>query len=109
VEIARNWIEEAFETSIQLEQLAVLSGMNPFRLVRCFTQTLGLPPHAYLVQVRLRRAADLLRQGVAPARAAAEVGFSDQSHLNRHFRRAFGITPGVYQRAFVPFSGIRRT
>lgn len=109
VEIARNWIEEAFETSIQLEQLAVLSGMNPFRLVRSFTQTLGLPPHAYLVQVRLRRAADLLRQGVAPARAAVEVGFSDQSHLNRHFRRAFGITPGVYQRAFVPFSGIRRT
>jgi AraC-like DNA-binding protein len=73
--------------------------MNPYSLVRAFAREWGVTPHAYLVQARVNRAAAMLRQGVSPATAAAESGFADQSHLNRHFLRHFGISPGVYRRA----------
>jgi len=93
-------LEAAFEAPVSLADLAELSGMNPYRLARAFTREWGMPPHAYLVQVRVRHAAALLRRGLAPGQAAAEAGFADQSHLNRHFLRAFGVTPGMYSRAF---------
>jgi AraC-like DNA-binding protein len=51
------------------------------------------------VQERVRRAKALLRAGRTPAEAAAEAGFSDQSHLTRHFKRLLGFTPGRYRRA----------
>ncbi len=100
VELARGIIEDTFEEPIQLEQLASLTGMNPFTLVRCFAKDVGLPPHAYLVQVRVNRAAEYLRRGDSPAKAASEAGFADQSHLNRHFLRHFGVTPGTYRKAY---------
>ena len=100
VQVARGFIDETFEHPILLHELATLAGINPFSLVRSFTRELGMPPHAYLVQVRVHRAAVLLQQGVSPAQAALDVGFADQSHLNRHFLRCYGITPGVYRKAF---------
>ncbi len=95
---AREVLEGVAGDGIALEDLASQVGMNPYTLVRHFTRACGLPPHAYLVQVRVNRAAALLRQGVAPAQVAAECGFADQSHLNRHFLRQFGLTPGAYRR-----------
>ncbi|MFS9669498.1 helix-turn-helix domain-containing protein [Klebsiella pneumoniae] len=47
--------------------------------------------------MRTRRAKGLLRQGRAAGEVAHDLGFADQSHLNRHFRAAYGITPGRYQ------------
>jgi AraC-like DNA-binding protein len=100
VQAARGFIDVNFRDHILLSELAALACMNPYGLVRSFTQELGMPPHAYLVQVRVQRAAALLRQGASSACAAQEAGFSDQSHLNRHFLRNFGITPGAYRKAF---------
>ena len=94
---AQAFLREAFPRAIQLEELGEVSGLNPFRLVRCFTRELGLPPHAFLVQLRLQHAARLLRGGSSPARAAAEAGFADQSHLHRHFLKCFGVTPGAFR------------
>ena len=54
-------------------------------------------PHAFLEQPRVRRAQSLLRTGLLPADVAAEVGFADQSHLTRHFKRIVGVTPGRYR------------
>lgn len=97
---ARRFIDATFPDTILLPELAARVGINPYSLVRSFTRELGMPPHAYLVQVRVQQAATLLRQGVSPCQAALDVGFSDQSHLNRHFLRCFGITPGIYRKAF---------
>lgn len=94
---AQDFLREAFPRPVQLAELGAVSGLNPFRLVRCFTRELGLPPHAFLVQLRLQHAARLLRGGASPARAAAEAGFADQSHLHRHFVRCFGVTPGAFR------------
>ncbi|MEV4572008.1 AraC family transcriptional regulator [Nonomuraea jabiensis] len=82
-----------------LDDLADAVGARPFALLRAFKAETGLPPHAYLTSLRVRRARHLLRSGVRPAQVAAEVGFTDQAHLNRHFKRIVGVPPAAYQRA----------
>ncbi|WP_336206747.1 AraC family transcriptional regulator [Nonomuraea sp. LPB2021202275-12-8] len=82
-----------------LKELAAAAGATPFALLRSFQRAYGLPPHAYLTQLRVRHARELLERGVPAAAAAVSVGFCDQSHLSRHFRRIVGATPGAYQRA----------
>jgi AraC-like DNA-binding protein len=67
-------------------------------VLRAFRAETGLPPHAYLNQVRVRQARALLASGMAPAQVAATTGFADQAHLTRHFKRVVGVPPGAYQR-----------
>ena len=81
-----------------LGDLAQATGMTPFALLRAFRCETGLPPHAYLNQLRVRLARQLLDGGLAPAAVAAEAGFADQAHLTRHFKRVVGVPPGAYQR-----------
>jgi AraC-like DNA-binding protein len=81
-----------------LDELAAAAGVGPFALLRAFRAETGLPPHAYLNQVRVRRARRLLDGGLAPAEVAACTGFADQAHLTRHFKRVVGVPPGAYQR-----------
>ncbi|HYM70106.1 MAG TPA: helix-turn-helix transcriptional regulator, partial [bacterium] len=71
-------------------------------LCRTFHREVGLPPHAYQTQVRVERARSLLRNGVPIAEAAAAVGFYDQAHLTRQFKRVIGVTPGQYVGAAAP-------
>jgi len=82
-----------------LGELALATGVGPYALMRAFRAETGLPPHAYLNQIRVRQARGLLDRGVPPAQAAAEAGFADQAHLTRHFKRIVGVPPGAYQRA----------
>jgi AraC-like DNA-binding protein len=82
-----------------LATLAQLVGMSRFQALRVFKRHYGLPPQAYQLRLRLSLAQRALREGVPPARVAAEFGFTDQSHLTRHFKRALGITPAMYARA----------
>jgi AraC-like DNA-binding protein len=56
----------------------------------------GLPLHAYHMQLRLHEARRRLRAGDAIAAVALDLGFADQSHLNRRFKGAFGVAPGAY-------------
>ena len=81
-----------------LAELAQLTGLNQFALLRAFRADTGLPPHAYLNQLRVRRARIMLDQGVTPADVAFATGFADQAHLTRHFKRVVGVPPGAYQR-----------
>lgn len=96
--LAREMMDAGFERDLGLEELALHAGTDRFRLTRAFSATYGLSPHAYLVQRRLNRARMLLSAGGQPADVAAATGFSDQSHLGRWFRRAFGMTPAAYRR-----------
>jgi AraC-like DNA-binding protein len=81
-----------------LAELAALTGLSQFAVLRAFRAETGLPPHAYLNQVRVRQARALLASGMAPAQVAATTGFADQAHLTRHFKRVVGVPPGAYQR-----------
>ncbi|HEX6340078.1 AraC family transcriptional regulator [Umezawaea sp.] len=98
VEAAREILHERLAEPPSLAELAAEVGTGQFALLRAFRARHGLPPHAYLNQLRVRRACALLDQGTPVARAAVEVGFTDQSHLARHFRRIVGVPPGHYRR-----------
>ena len=100
--LARDYLGDLPVHAIGLEELAAAAGIGKFRLVRLFRERTGLPPHAFQVAQRIRAARRLLEAGTPIAEAARATGFSDQSHLHRHFRRSLGVTPGQYQRCFVP-------
>ncbi|SDQ74371.1 transcriptional regulator, AraC family [Paraburkholderia fungorum] len=84
---------------VTLAEMALAAGLSPFHAARLFTQTTGLPPHAWRNQVRLQRSLAPLRAGVSVTDVAAASGFTDQSHFTRHFRRMFGVPPGRWQGA----------
>ena len=81
---------------ISLAAASSTLGAHPTHLVRAFRREMGIPPHRYLTGRRLDRARRLLLAGHPISEVAAEVGFHDQSHLTRHFKRMLGVTPGAY-------------
>lgn len=84
------------EKEHQLADLAQLAGLTQWHLLRQFKKYTGLPPHAWLVQCRLRKSLALLKQGQEIALTAQLCGFSDQSHFTRHFKKTLGCTPAQY-------------
>jgi AraC-like DNA-binding protein len=97
---AKDQLLSRYTEPLSLDQIANDAGIDKFHLCRAFRDEIGLPPHAYLVHVRIARAQELLRNKLPASRVAAEVGIYDQSQLNRHFKRIVGVTPGQYARAF---------
>jgi AraC-like DNA-binding protein len=92
-------LDSAPETPVTLAELAALSGVSRFHLLRGFAREIGITPHAYLIQRRVRRARQLLAAGYTPVQAAIHAGFADQSHMTRAFVRQVGVTPSRYQAA----------
>jgi AraC-like DNA-binding protein len=80
-----------------LAEIAGELGLSRYQVVRAFRDAVGMPPYAWLAQHRVQRARGLLRAGLRPAEVAGLVGFADQAHLNRWFRRVVGVTPAVYR------------
>jgi AraC-like DNA-binding protein len=100
VRVVRQIIDDCYADSglTSLSTLSASCGVTPFHIVRLFTRSVGISPHRYLVQVRVRRARELLARGIPPSYVAATTGFADQSHLTTQFKRLVGTTPGSYQR-----------
>ncbi|MBB6172431.1 AraC-like DNA-binding protein [Nocardiopsis mwathae] len=96
-EVARDLLHSRLADPPSLEELASAVETTPFSLLRAFRAAHGLPPHAYLNNVRVQHARHLLATGMRPAEVAAELGFADQPHLTRHFKRRLGVTPGVFR------------
>lgn len=92
-------LDSAPERSFTLAELAELTGVSRFQLLRGFAREIGITPHAYLVQRRVCLARQLLAAGQTPSQAAIQAGFADQSHLTRAFVRHLGITPARYRAA----------
>jgi AraC-like DNA-binding protein len=98
VATVRSLLAERIADPPSLAELAALTGLSQFALLRAFRDATGLPPHAYLNQLRVRKARLLLDDGLPPADVAARTGFADQAHLTRHFKRVVGVPPAAYQR-----------
>lgn len=95
----RSYLEEYYAENISLSFLATIAQLSPFHLLRVFRSQMQLPPHAYQMQIRVMRAKQLLQTGMPCVDAALAVGFADQSHLTKHFKRIVGVSPGVYRNA----------
>ena len=89
------YIHEHLDAELSLDHLAAVAHVSPYHFARLFKHSTGLPPHQYVIARRVERAKELLRQRdrLPLAEVAMEVGFSDQSHFTRHFRRLVGVTP----------------
>ena len=90
-------IEAHLDETLSIETLAAEAGLSVFHFVRSFSATFHATPHQYLQARRAARAKLLLARRVTPSDAAAAAGLTDQSHLNRWFKRTYGVTPAQYQ------------
>lgn len=95
---AKHFLVERYADPVSLGDLARHTGLSPFHLNRSFARKVGMPPHAYQLQLRLKRAKAFLGEGRSATEAACMAGFFDQSHLTHHFKRSERMTPAQYQR-----------
>jgi AraC-like DNA-binding protein len=89
-------LDARLSTGLTLDEAAGLLHTHPAHLVRAFTRRFAIPPHLYLTGRRVEMARQLLLSGQPAGAVAAEVGFYDQSHLTRHFKRMLGVSPAKY-------------
>jgi AraC family transcriptional regulator len=90
------FIQHNQSRDIHLADIAAAAHISPFHLTRLFKRALGVAPYQYLIQMRVNSARALITAGggeYSLAQIATSVGFADQSHLNRHFKRVLGVTP----------------
>lgn len=97
VDRARQFLDAHFARVVASEELEAETGLDRYALARHFRTRLGTSPYRYLTMRRLDRAKAAIRGGASLAAAAFISGFSDQSHMTRQFKQAFGLTPGHWQ------------
>jgi AraC-like DNA-binding protein len=94
---ARDFLFEQLAHAVSLDEIAAIAGLSRFHFLKAFTAQFGLTPHAYQIHLRIERSLPLLRQGISLTQVAESMGFNDQSHYIRHFKRIVGVTPGQYK------------
>ncbi len=103
----RAYIDSNLHRTIHIRDLSAVARRSPAHFSRKFKLAVGDSPHAYLVRRRLERACHLMMTGAEPlSEIALSVGFSDQAHLCRLFRQAFGQTPANWRRDLEPTVGL---
>ena len=99
-----SYIDDRLSESMGLQELASFAGFSRFHFARLFRQSFGMSPHEYQLHRRIERAREMLR--FAPdnsvTHVAVSLGFNDESHFRRHFKRTVGVTPSHYRRSVMP-------
>jgi len=90
----RDYVGDNLACNISLAEMAAQVGLSPCHLTRLFKRETGQALHQFVIQQRVERARQMVLGGRVPLKdIALQVGFADQSHLTRHFRRVLGVTP----------------
>ncbi|SOB75506.1 AraC-type DNA-binding protein [Marinobacter sp. LV10R510-11A] len=86
---------------VSLDTLCERSGFSPGHLIRSFKRHFGLTPHAYLINYRIQRGQQELKHGKPIAETALNVGFADQPHFQRTFKKLLAATPKQYRQSLL--------
>lgn len=96
VALIREYLRSNLQRNVRLDELANLTGLSKGYLIRSFCRLVGMPPYEWLLQLRVEEAKARLQKGCQISDLAIELGFADQSHFHRRFKRITGITPATY-------------
>ncbi|HJP66227.1 MAG TPA: AraC family transcriptional regulator [Actinomycetota bacterium] len=100
MELLKVYLREHLADQIRIKHLASLVALSPYYFVRTFTRHVGVPPHRYLLQMRMERARELLeRSDLSATQICHRVGFTTLSHFTNTFRQHVGMSPTAYRRA----------
>lgn len=97
----REMLLDQLDSNLPLDELAKEAGLSRYHLIRKFNQTYGLSPHALQLDARIKKARSLLKAGTTLAETSTQLGFADQAHFQRHFKKRVAVTPKQYQSFFV--------
>ncbi|NOT89134.1 MAG: helix-turn-helix transcriptional regulator [Lysobacter sp.] len=96
IHAARDAIDRRYGQDLRLGELAHSVGMSTFHFARLFAELVGMPPHRYLLDVRLRAASVMLRDGRSVTDTCFACGFNNLSHFSRIFAHRYGASPSLY-------------
>jgi len=94
-----DYLHAYYYRSISLDELSTVSGRSPGQIIRTFQKHIGVAPHVYLINLRVIKAKELLARNISISQTALDVGFSDQSHFHRYFKRINHVTPGKFRKS----------
>ncbi len=92
---------DQLDQQFSLDDLAEQAGLSRYHFLRCFKQQFGLSPHAFLLDKRIQKAKSLLQIGKSILDTSLALGFNDQSHFQRNFKKRLAVTPKQYQDFFI--------
>ncbi len=95
--VAKDYLEENLTALVRSEDLERVTGIDRFELSRHFRTMYATSPYRFHLMRRLHRGRSMIESGAPIAEIAAAMAFADQAHFSRHFKKAFGLTPGRWQ------------
>jgi len=99
----RDYIHAHYMEDISLSHFVQQTGLPSYSLIKTFKSYFQLPPHQYLVNLRIEKAKSLLADNYSSTEVAYRSGFFDQSHFIRHFKKIIGITPKQFSTKITGF------
>jgi AraC-like DNA-binding protein len=98
---AKEYILSNLHQKLSVDEICQTANMSKYHFIRLFNEQFGMTPHQYVLNCRINHAKQALKVGDKVSDVAVNLGFADVSHLNRKFKKIFGITPRQYQRQLV--------
>ncbi len=93
---ALHYVQKNYHKNLVFEEISQIANLSPFYFHKLFHQYIGVSPHVYLIQTRIKKAGALLLKGLTISETAIKTGFTDQSHFSKFFKKVIGITSGQY-------------
>lgn len=97
IDLAKNQLECYPEKKLSIDEMAQSAYISKYNFIRSFKQVVGLTPHQFQIQNRIRKAQHMLNDTDSITEVALTTGFYDQSHFIKQFEKYVGLTPTVYK------------